>query len=1591
METSVTALYGLTGSFFTTNERYTPPFPDEEDYAPPQMSDSDDDMSDAVDEENEAAKSEEEKASDLADQEERRVIRKAKRVALRRANEKLMVKLRELAFEGRRKEIAQITKDQRLIFPMMWVRMSAASQSKVREDVLFKEAKQNLDCISLWDIIRRSHLTHTFGIGDPMRELNVSEQESRYANLKQGEREYVSTFKQRFDYQVQANEGVGIAEITESKRALDFINKLDPKRYRGMHSQMRNLAVRGRPDAYPATLAEAYRTASGWTNEESGAGIQHENNSTFLADTCFVTKAKDPEKGSDKPGGSKTKKKGQSEVTCYVCGKIGHYSRECEKRKLPEKTLALLTLKSTGESDEEDEDEWEAPVLVTTNLHELCCFANNEFLLDSESSLNVFNTKTALRNMRPARNSVLMKGVQLGSDGVMISEEGDFLDIGTVFYSKDATANILSFASQVDAGADIKYDSAKDLFTLRPSNSGNTYTFKRREVSGSGGRLYSCKLVGMDKSNYTSDVVDRVHVSTVEDNMQRFTKREVSQAWKARELLGRMGFPSVARAIQMVETGANFDVTARDFQIADSIWGKDVTSIKGKTKKRASPVADISVGPAIVQQQQVLAIDVMFIDKIPVLIGLASPLGLTIATSLVSLDLQKSSRSAAVIMKGISYFLGVLSSRNFLTPLLMSDGEGAIGKLQSELNTLGIEVDISGAGGHVARIERKIQVIKERVRAHIHLLPFTLNNMGVIMCILYCVSRLNFEPSETRTWGACPREAFLGRKLDGRRDFRCAFGDYVLATVPMTNNTMSARAEEYVVMLPLGNRTGSVKMMSPTTGRMVSRDQFKIIPMPASVIAAMNELAKKDGRSIHMRHITQYEPLNQTDLPDYITVTPHVGNDPSIALREQGAAEAIIGNLADEAGMDTPLDNPDRYDAGGGGMSPQSPQTDFSARNDPLFASQEIDPEYPEQPPHIDTPPNQSDSAEIRGDVENGGEGEIGVGDDNETPAESEINGDTVGDTGDTGDSNSIADSYGEQGESNEAPVMNNRRDLLEFFRRGKGHVALVASQKADPSVEQYYSLNITVKEALRTRGSEARRVILKELKQMIDKKVWKAVDRRSMTAAAGRAVIRSSMFLKEKFLPSGEFEKLKARLVAGGDQQDKDLYDDLSAPTVSTCSVFTVLTIAAHEGRKAAVVDIGGAFLNAEMTTGIDVHMRLDRTISDMMVELDPQYEGYRDSKGCVIVQLDRALYGCVESAALWYENLRTTMTGLGYERNSYDNCVFNKTDNGVQCTATVHVDDLFITSTSVDMIESLSEGLRKRYGEISKTSGTVLNYLGMVFDLSHPGEARVTMRGYVEELLLSTGVTGGARTPATDGLFEQRADAQPVSDAEQKRFHRAVARLLYLAKRARPDTLTTVAYLATRVTRCTTHDVEKLGRLLRYVNHTKERGVILRIGKLGVHVSVYIDAAYGVHHDKKSHTGSAVVVGEVGAVHCKSAKQQIVTKSSTEAELVALSDSANQGLHLRMFLIGQGHEVGPVTVYQDNLSCMAMIDRGRHGAERTRHIDLRYYWLKERVDKGEAIVKHLGTKSMYANMLTKPLQGAQFIEERRALTGWD
>jgi hypothetical protein len=118
------------------------------------------------------------------------------------------------------------------------------------------------------------------------------------------------------------------------------------------------------------------------------------------------------------------------------------------------------------------------------------------------------------------------------------------------------------------------------------------------------------------------------------------------------------------------------------------------------------------------------------------------------------------------------------------------------------------------------------------------------------------------------------------------------------------------------------------------------------------------------------------------------------------------------------------------------------------------------------------------------------------------------------------------------------------------------------------------------------------------------------------------------------------------------------------------------------------------------------------------------------------------------------------------------------------------------------------------------------------------------------------------------------------------------------------RPECLTAVSYLATRVTQCDADDVEKLLRLVKYILGTREQGLVLRPGVAGISVRLFVDASYGVHVDGRSHTGSCIVTGDVGAMHCMTVKQAIVSKSSTEAELIGMSDSANQGVHTRNFM---------------------------------------------------------------------------------------
>ena len=230
-----------------------------------------------------------------------------------------------------------------------------------------------------------------------MVQVNVQEQESRYADLRQADGEYLSLFNLRFDNQVKANAGAGVEAITDSKRALDFICKLDPKRYRSMLAKMRNSALNMEENAYPQSLSAAYRIASGWINEDRGFNVPPDSHSAFVFenDTSPPTD-KSPATKTDKKSNLKAKK--ASTIVCYVCEGVGHYARDCPKRK--GKSVAFVVDHDTP-NDYEDEHCDEAAYVTTV---EAAMFTREDVPLDSQASVNVFGNAELLGDIGPQRN-----------------------------------------------------------------------------------------------------------------------------------------------------------------------------------------------------------------------------------------------------------------------------------------------------------------------------------------------------------------------------------------------------------------------------------------------------------------------------------------------------------------------------------------------------------------------------------------------------------------------------------------------------------------------------------------------------------------------------------------------------------------------------------------------------------------------------------------------------------------------------------------------------------------------------------------------------------------------------------------------------------------------------------------------------------------------------------------------------------------------------------------------------------------------------------------------------------------------------------
>jgi RecA-family ATPase len=143
-------------------------------------------------------------------------------------------------------------------------------------------------------------------------------------------------------------------------------------------------------------------------------------------------------------------------------------------------------------------------------------------------------------------------------------------------------------------------------------------------------------------------------------------------------------------------------------------------------------------------------------------------------------------------------------------------------------------------------------------------------------------------------------------------------------------------------------------------------------------------------------------------------------------------------------------------------------------------------------------------------------------------------------------------------------------------------------------------------------------------------------------------------------------------------------------------------------------------------------------------------------------------------------------------------------------------------------------------------------------------------------------------------------------------------------------------------------------------------------------VTVKGYVDASHAVHKDLKSQSGCSISLG-IGSVFVSSKKQKTVAKSSTEAEIIALSDNVGMVLSLREFLEELGVQVSEAIIYQDNTSAICMANSGVAKGDTLRHIRIRLAQLKELLgDEGNKLrLEYLPTEDMVADILTKAIHG--------------
>jgi hypothetical protein len=317
--------------------------------------------------------------------------------------------------------------------------------------------------------------------------------------------------------------------------------------------------------------------------------------------------------------------------------------------------------------------------------------------------------------------------------------------------------------------------------------------------------------------------------------------------------------------------------------------------------------------------------------------------------------------------------------------------------------------------------------------------------------------------------------------------------------------------------------------------------------------------------------------------------------------------------------------------------------------------------------------------------------------------------------------------------------------------------------------------------------------------------------------------------------------------------------------------------------------------------------------------------------------------------------------------------------------------VDDFAVVWSSTSAMKHFLKTLRMLYTVKIDYKGT--KYLGMSIDIDRKQRhVTLSMPGYISKLLKRVRPDGvkPATTPSiyiapnykTARTQTATCDASPAASKEQQlELQVVVGTLLYYARTVDPSLLTVLNELGSVQARPTLNDMKKVERLLQYVSSHQNQGI--RFHASTMQLQIQSDASYLCRPRARSVLGGLHYLGTTelinGPFFCTSKTISCIVSSAAEAELGAAFQNAQKGAQFRNTLVELGYPQQPTTILVDNTVAEGLAS-DTINAKRSKSMDVRFFWLRDRVKRGQFAIRHLAGRWNISDFFTKPLPKEKF-----------